>query len=104
MSPYARLVELARREGVLVDAGDWPELIRLEHERRELLATLPEQPPAEARPQLEEAQRLVAANAGRIASALALVRADLGRLAAARPAVTGYSARPRSGVSIEAHG
>ena len=96
MSPYVRLVQLVLREAELVEAGAWAELDAVARERRELIATLPPVPPASARPQLEEAAKIVAATAASISSSLALVQAQLDRFQAGRRVTIAYGKRPRA--------
>ncbi|MFL5963057.1 MAG: hypothetical protein ACJ757_09230 [Gaiellaceae bacterium] len=96
MSPYVRLVELVLREAELVEAGAWTELEAVARERRELVATLPARPPADARAQLEEAARIVAATGSSISSSLALVQAQLDRFREGRSVTIGYRHRPRA--------
>lgn len=96
MSPYVRLVELVLREAELVEAGAWEELEAVARERRELVAILPSPPPADARAQLEEAARIVAATGASISSSLAIVQAQLDRFREGRSVTIGYGRRPRA--------
>jgi len=88
---YARLLTLARLERELVVAGDWDALEAIGGERAELRDTLPERPPAGARPLLEEAARIVATTAGLIESRIEDARDELVGLRRGRTALAGYA-------------
>jgi hypothetical protein len=90
-SPYARLVQLALREAGLVAAGRLDELAAIHHERDELTASLPATPPASARPDLEQAQRIVGETERALHAQLASVGHALRRLGDGRRAVLAYT-------------
>ena len=92
MTPYDRIVELARRERALVADGRIDELAALAAERDALVATLPAEAPAEAQPQLEEALRIVNETSEAIAEVLEEVRRELGALRVHRRVASSYVA------------
>jgi hypothetical protein len=96
---YERLLELARREAELLELDRWEELASLDEERRAVLATLPEQAPAEAREVLEETLRLVESSAAAAAARLVGVRHDLAHVVLGRRAMSGYAAAGRAAAS-----
>jgi hypothetical protein len=92
-APYERLAELAERELAIVSAfapHRLDELLGVIEERDALVATLPERPPALARPALARAFALQQ----RTSATLARLRGELGRalgeLERARRAAHGY--------------
>lgn len=87
MRSYETLVTLARRELELVEQGRWDELPALDAERRSLIDELPAVPPAEARPHLAEAERIVSRSIQVSALALADTRARLAQLRGRRRAL-----------------
>lgn len=94
-SPYQQLADLGERELALVSALQPEQLVELAdlaREREELIATLPEVPPAEARPSLERASYLQQ----RTTNALLVLRAESMRALAgverSRRAARGYGA------------
>jgi hypothetical protein len=89
---YASLVELARRERDLVDAGRYDDAAAIGEEWRALVATLPSRPPAEARPLLEEAERIVRETVGLIVAARSAAQAELAHLGRGRRALSSYGA------------
>jgi hypothetical protein len=89
---YRRLAEVARRQSALVEAGRFEELAAVAAEWDALVARLPEQAPAAARPLLEESSRLVASASATLAAGLADTRRQLGQLGQGRRAVAGYAA------------
>ena len=95
VAPYERLAELAERELALVTAFEparLGELVALQQTRTTLVASLPERPPAAARPALLRARELQE----RISAALAVLCDQLGRdlhgLDRGRQAARGYGA------------
>lgn len=96
MSAYELLLVLARREASLVDEGRWAEVVALWDQRDALQAALPETPPAEAAPALQEALAIVASTEARLQAELADVASELRRLGEGRRAATAYS---RSSIS-----
>lgn len=94
MNGYERLLELARREHMLVAAGRLDELETLAAERLALVATLPQQAPAHVRPLLEEALVLSRETERELEAGLARVRRELGGLAVHRRVATSYVAAP----------
>jgi hypothetical protein len=96
---YGRLVELAARERDLIVAGRYDELADLDEERGRLVASLPDVPPAEARPALERAAALQAENTRLLAVALAETREGLLGVGRGRTAARSYAPpRPRGGL------
>jgi hypothetical protein len=98
VSEYERLLLLTRREAELVATGDLEEIGGLHEERNRIRATLPETPPADAKPLLEEALRLMRSTEGVLAAALAATGDELRRLGEGRRAVQAYG---RSSISAE---
>lgn len=92
MERYAELLDLARRERELVLEGRWEELPALAARRDALLRTLPEQAPEEARPELEEALRVVRQTSDAIGAVLDEVRRELASLRTHRRVAASYSA------------
>jgi len=54
-APYEALARMIERELELVGSGDYDALSELKSERDALISTLPERPPASARPALQRA-------------------------------------------------
>jgi hypothetical protein len=92
MSPYDRLLQLARREAGLIASGRLDELEELNRERDALVATLPPTPPAHARAALVEAHRLVSLSASVLATAVERAGTELGRVGTNRRAAAAYRA------------
>jgi hypothetical protein len=94
-APYETLARIVERELELIGEGRLDELAALKAERAALVATLPETPPACARPALERAallQRRVAIEIVRRREAVVL---ELARLEQVRRTAQGYTP-PRS--------
>jgi hypothetical protein len=89
---YAQLVELARRERELVDAGRYDDAAAIGAEWRALVVTLPARPPAEARPLLQEAERLIRETVAAIVAARSAAQAELAHLGRGRKAMASYGA------------
>jgi hypothetical protein len=90
LSAYERLLDLVRREAELVATGQLEEIEPLHDELDRLRAALPETPPADAAPLLEEALRLARASEGALAAALAETGAELARIGEGLRAVQAY--------------
>jgi hypothetical protein len=101
MERYTMLLDLARRESELIAAGRWSELVDLEHERRELIATLPSRPPAEARGVLEEAKAIVTRNVASIVEATDRTVAQLALVGRGKQAMAGYGGGPRASSFVD---
>lgn len=95
-APYERLVELARRQRMLVEEGRLDELGAVASAWGRLTEALPGTPPREAEPYLREADLLVRSAAAALAQTLDDTRTSLDHLARGRRAVVGYggAARP----------
>ena len=102
MSVYVELVELAELEAELVAAGAWADVVALEERRRELVARLPADPPAEAREALERADALLRRNAAAIAASLAATRGELDAEAVRRAALGPYASAARPSLELKA--
>ena len=89
---YAELVELAKRESALIAEGRWEGFAEIERSRHRIMESLPVRPTGQARAMLEEAQRLVIANAEAIASAIEGTRDELVHLSRGRRAMSSYAA------------
>ena len=87
---YERILELARREAALVEAGRFEELAAVWAERDELTTQLGTRPPASAREALAEADRIVRATHGRICALLHELGEQIGQLSSGRRAASGY--------------
>jgi hypothetical protein len=89
--PYAALVALAEREHALVAAGHVDELAPLAAERAALVATLPAQAPAAARPALERAAALQLATTAALRAALDDTRRRLAAVQQGHRAARAYA-------------
>ena len=89
--PYAVLVQLAEREHAMVTDGRVEELAALAAERAALIAALPAQAPASARPHLERAAGLQLATSAALTTALARTRRELGSLQDSGRAARAYA-------------
>ncbi|MFN8224893.1 MAG: hypothetical protein U0R50_16790 [Gaiellales bacterium] len=94
LSPYTRLVELARIEAELVARNTYEELESIAAERAAIMTALPDRAPREAGPLLAEAQAVVlqterAMTADLVATERALAAIDGGRRVA-----VGYGGGP----------
>jgi hypothetical protein len=90
--PYAALVALAEREYALVAGGRAEELAAVTAEREALVATLPAQAPASARPELERAASLQLATTAALRAALEETRRRLQTMDERGHAVRAYAA------------
>ncbi len=93
VASYERLAQLAERELTLVSSfemGRIGELVALAQERSSLVAELPEQPPAEARPALARAAALQERTTSTLARLCHDVGRELGEVDHARRAARGY--------------
>jgi hypothetical protein len=102
---YGRLVELAARERDLIDAGRYDELAELDAERGRLVASLPADPPPEARPALERAAALQDENTRLLTDALAQTRDSILGVGRGRTAARSYAGAPagRGGGLVDTH-
>jgi len=91
MTPYDLLLVLARREASLVDEGRWADVVALWEQREALQAALPQTPPADAAPAIQEALEVVASTEARLQAELADVAAELRLLAESHRAAIAYS-------------
>jgi len=89
-APDELLFALARRQQELVDGGRLEELAELGAAWEQVSRTLPAQPPPGARPHLEDAARLLAADIARLEAERDAVRSELTRLGAARRLASSY--------------
>lgn len=92
--PYAALVVFAERERVLVDEGRVEELEVLAAERQALIASLPPQAPASARPHLERAHALQLATTAVLKASLAELRHSMVSLNRTSTAARAYAVGP----------
>jgi hypothetical protein len=90
--PYAALVLLAEREHALVAGGHIEELAALAAERQALVAALPAQAPASARPALERAASLQLATTAALRAALDDTRRRMQTMDERGRAVRAYAA------------
>jgi len=102
---YAELVELAKRESALIAAGRWDDFDEVERRRHLVLESLPARPSGRARALLEEAQRLVIANAEAIDTAIEGTRDELVHLSRGRRAMSSDgSTAPRAAGYVVSRG
>jgi hypothetical protein len=87
---YEQLLELTRRQRALIDAGRWPEAAALGNRWQELVDSLPEQAPEEARPLLEEAARIAWSNTAAIEALAHEVAFELEHVGRGRRAIASY--------------
>lgn len=101
--PYARLLELCRRERELVAPERIDDLIEVQRERIALLESLPPEAPPEGREALEEARFLVLETIGELSFAMDNLRAELVHLGRGRTALASYG-QGTGGSRLEAKG
>jgi hypothetical protein len=89
--PYAALVAIAERERMLVDTERFEELAALVAERDALIARMPAQAPAAARPALERALALQTATAATLRASLAEARHAIAGLDRGRGVARAYA-------------
>jgi len=90
MTPYEQLADMAHTEAELAREGRWAEMIELGRARDELIANLPDTPPAQAFDALTDAWRTARATAGQVSVSLAETRAALRALHEGRRAIGAY--------------
>ena len=90
MNAYGALVLLAEREQALVEDGRIEDLAALAEERAALVATLPAQAPAWARPALERALGLQSATAATLRASLGALRLEIADLDRGRGVARAY--------------
>jgi hypothetical protein len=90
LAPYEVLVALAEQERALALDGRWSELSELLDRRAAVIAALPPEDPAEARPLLERALAAHAQAHAAMGAARAVMLAELGGTGRTRSAVAGY--------------
>ena len=88
---YERLAELGERELELARTGDYDALAELNAERGEIVASLPAEPPAAARPALERAAALQKQAEALLSGGVAIRRSAMARLERGREVLTAYS-------------
>jgi hypothetical protein len=88
---YEQLRELTRLQSELISDGRLVEAIAIGEQWDIVAASLPEQPPADALPLLEEALALTAANAQAIADHAAALVQDVQHVQRGRQAIASYS-------------
>jgi hypothetical protein len=88
---YELLAAFARWEQELVSEGRLADLAAAGARWEAIVAALPPEPPASARPHLEEAERTLASNVARLEAALDAVRGELARLASSRQVGESYN-------------
>jgi hypothetical protein len=91
MTSYDALAHLAERELELVSAGSLDQLPALHQRRDALVATLPPQPPAAARPALERAAAVQELVSQVLSEGMEAASAELRKLGKGRTAVNGYA-------------
>ena len=93
MTRYEALARLAERELELVAAGALDRLPALRAERRALIATLPQTPPAAAQPALERAAAIQSCVTAALEKRLQEAGEELSRVRRGRTAMHGYAPR-----------
>jgi hypothetical protein len=88
---YEHLRELTRLQAELIGEGRLPEAIAVGEQWDAVAASLPDQPPAEALPLLEEALALTAANVNAIAGYAASLLRDFEHVDRGRQAIAAYA-------------
>ena len=88
---YSELVELAQRELELVRREAYDHLPEVWERRDDLIASLPQTPPAEARAALERAAQLNGDSTAILEERMAVTATELRRLTHGRTAVRGYA-------------
>jgi hypothetical protein len=91
---YERVAELGELELELVRTGQYEQLEALDAERQELIAALPETPPAEAGPALLRAAAVQAQVEGMLSGSVAHARQALVRLDRGREVMGAYAPAP----------
>jgi hypothetical protein len=97
--PYHRLLTLAKLEHELALQGDVEGMERLDSERRQLVAALPDKPPAAARPALVEMARIQAETTRVLVEAKRALAAEMGQVdrTSATAESYGLQATPKRG-------
>jgi hypothetical protein len=88
---YERLRELTRLQAELIGDGRLVEAIAVGEQWDLVAASLPEQPPSEALPLLEESMALTAANAAAIAGYTSELARELDHVHRGRQAIASYA-------------
>jgi hypothetical protein len=102
---YERVAELGEQELELVRTGQYELLDALNAERQELIAALPDTPPAEASTALLRAAAVQAQVEALLSGSLAHARAQLVRLDRGRSAMSGYATQaPKPVHRVDASG
>ena len=89
-APYKQLVAIAEREYDMVLQDDVEALERLAVERDAIVASLPDSPPASARPMLIEAARIQALTTAALHAARTRVAAEMAGLQRTSQTAAGY--------------
>jgi hypothetical protein len=89
---YEQLLALTRRQRDLVDDGLWQEAVAAGQAWQELVSTLPEQAPPEARPLLEEAASIAWSCTAAIEALVAGLSRELEHVGRGRRALASYAA------------
>jgi hypothetical protein len=97
-----RLAELARLEEAAVDGRRWDDLLEIQGEQRELLASLPQPLPDDARPSLELALTRARATERTLFASLAETKGTIERLRGSRRTVGAYGVRSLGDLEAEA--
>ena len=96
---YQRLLTLAKLEHELALQGDLEAMERLDAERRAIVASLPEKPPAASKPALVEMSRIQAETTRVLTEAKRKLAAEMGEVQRTSATAESYGrqATPRSG-------
>ncbi len=97
LSLYRALLEVTERERDLIAAGDWEGVAAAGAERARILAELPDDHSADARPLVDEALANVRANLATAVATRDRTRATLAHLADGRRALRAYAGAAPAG-------
>ncbi len=91
MSPYERLLELTRSQQELIAGGRWPEAVAAGEAWQQLVDTLPDRAPEEARALLEQAEEIAWSNTASIEAHAAALARELEHVGRGRRALASYA-------------
>lgn len=103
LTPYQRLVELARTEADLVSQNSYEELGSIAAERAFIVRALPGTPPVAAGPLLAEALAVVGETQRTMTTDLASAERSLSAIDSGRRVAAGYGG-PGGGALLDTHG
>ncbi len=101
-APYLTVLSLTRCERDLIAAGDWEGVATLGAQRAQVVATLPAEAPAEARPIVDETLALMQVNLANAVATRDRTRATLTHLAEGRRAMHAYAGTRQTTSGVDA--